>query len=74
MARAALLGGVLGSTAGLAFGMLSLNRPLLNALVFYVLGFLLGTVAGAALALLRSGSAAAGRPRPKRRGPSREVP
>lgn len=41
---AAAGGGVLGSATGLLFGMMSLNRPLANAAVFYVLGFGLGAL------------------------------
>ena len=49
--RGALIGGVLGSACGLAFGLVALNRPLLNALVFYVLGFAAGALGGGLLAL-----------------------
>ena len=36
--RAVLLATTVGSVGGLAFGLSSLNRPLLNAAVFYLLG------------------------------------
>ncbi len=49
--RAALTGGVVGSAGGLAFGLLVLNRPLLNALAFYLLGFALGWLVGALVGL-----------------------
>ena len=44
--RIVLLATVLGSVFGLVFGLTSLNRPVLNAAVFYVLG----AVVAAALA------------------------
>lgn len=58
-----LLGAFTGSLFGLVFGLGSLNRPLLNALVFYVLGAIVGALAGAAVLALRRIS-----PRPQRRG------
>ena len=50
--RAALAGGVAGSFLGLLFGLLSINRPVLNGLLFYVLGFVVGGLLGAAAAAL----------------------
>ena len=49
--RTALAGGVVGSLFGLAFGLLALNRPLLNALTFYLLGFAVGCLLGALVGL-----------------------
>lgn len=57
------LGAFVGSLFGLVFGLGSLNRPLLNALVFYVLGALAGAGAGAAVLALRRLA-----PSPQRRG------
>ncbi len=54
--RNALAGGVVGSAVGLLFGALSLNRPVANALVFYLVGAL---VAGG-LSLVAGGRAAPG--------------
>ncbi len=67
--RGALLGGVLGSACGLLFGLVALNRPLLNALAFYVLGFTAGSVGGGLLAL--AGPRPAGRERTGRSRPHR---
>ena len=50
--RMALVGGVLGSFLGLVLGLLSVNRPLLNGLLFYVLGFPIGIAVGALGGLL----------------------
>ena len=47
--RIVLTAAVLGSVCGLVFGLTSLNRPILNAAVFYVLG---AAVAAAAAALV----------------------
>ena len=42
--RTAAVGAVFGSVFGLALGLMSVNRPIANALVFYVLCGLLGAV------------------------------
>ena len=42
--RAVLLAAALGSFLGLVFGLTSLNRPILNAAVFYVLGAVVAAV------------------------------
>ena len=56
--RIVLLATVLGSVCGLVLGLGSLNRPVANAVVFYVLGAAVAAaVAGlAVLALRRRGS------------------
>lgn len=50
-----LAGGVVGSFFGLILGLASLNRPLLNGFVFYLLGFVVGGLAGAVAGLLLRG-------------------
>ena len=52
--RIVLLATVLGSVFGLVFGLTSLNRPVLNAAVFYVLGAVAAAVVAAVLVLLRA--------------------
>lgn len=53
-----------GSVIGLVFGLVSLNRPLANAAVFYVLGAVVAAaLAAVALALGRAVARAAGRRR-----------
>ena len=52
--RVVLLAAVFGSVCGLVFGLGSLNRPILNAAVFYVLGGAVAAVlAGLVVALVR---------------------
>ncbi len=70
--RVVLLATVLGSLCGLVFGLGSLNRPILNAAVFYVLGGAVAAVAAglAVVAVRRPGAAPAGR----RRGSTRHRP
>ena len=52
--RIVLLATVLGSVFGLVFGFSSLNRPVLNAAVFYVLGAVVAALVAAVLVLLRA--------------------
>lgn len=63
-------GGVLGSATGLLFGIMSLNRPLANAAVFYVLGFGLGALLAGCLSVAagrRAGGGATAEPDRTRR-------
>lgn len=50
--RLMLLGGILGSMVGLFWGFGSLNRPLVNGLVFYLVGFGVGVLCGAVTGLV----------------------
>ena len=66
LVRAGAVGLVLGSAFGLVFGLLSLNRPVANALVFYVLcaatGAAVGSVTEAVRGVVRrAGSRSRGR-------------
>ena len=62
--RMAFLGAVFGSVFGLALGLMSVNRPIANALVFYVLCGLLGAaLAAVAYALGRGADKASEIPR-----------
>lgn len=54
--QVAFLGAVFGSVFGFALGLMSVNRPLANALVFYVLCGLLGAVLAAVGYALRRGA------------------
>ena len=67
--RLVLLATVFGSVLGLVFGLGSLNRPVLNAAVFYVLGAVVAAVvAGVLVLVVRGRRATAGG---GRRGPAR---
>ena len=72
--RTVLLATSAGSLFGLVFGLASLNRPILNAAVFYVVGALVAAlVTGLAVLAVRSRPrrwAAAGRLRRRARGRS----
>ena len=52
----AFLGAVFGSVFGFALGLMSVNRPIANALVFYVLCGLLGAVLAAVAYALGRGA------------------
>jgi hypothetical protein len=72
--RTVLLATSAGSVFGLVFGLSSLNRPIVNAAVFYVLGALVAAlVAGVAVLGVRSrqrtANHAAEAPRAPRRAP-----
>lgn len=64
--RLMLTGGVVGSFLGLVLGLMSVNRPLLNGLLFYLLGFLFGVLARAAAGLLLVAARAGARARSHR--------
>ncbi len=66
--RNAVAGGVAGSAVGLLFGVLSLNRPVANALVFYLLGFLVGALVAGGLSLVAGRRPDTPRPHPRRPG------
>ena len=48
-----VIAGCVGSAFGLAFGVGALNRPLLNGLTFYVVGFAVGVAVAAAVVAVR---------------------